>query len=114
MERVPPRPTSTHGRSEIWTRKPFVRAIKKTTKRVAERLRALRKAQGKTQAEAAEMSGLHPVSVARIEAGDANITLATLVALAMAYGVELSSLFTDDVALSEPKARSRGPSSSGT
>jgi transcriptional regulator with XRE-family HTH domain len=39
------------------------------------------------------MVGVHPIHLARIEYGQANVTLATLVALARAYGVELQELF---------------------
>ena len=48
-----------------------------------------------TQAQAAEAAGLHPVHVARVENGMANVTIATLVALASAYGVPLHALFED-------------------
>jgi len=35
---------------------------------------------------------VHAVSLSRIENGDTNVTVATLVALALAYGVELVEL----------------------
>jgi transcriptional regulator with XRE-family HTH domain len=46
-----------------------------------------------TQAEAAEAVGVHPVHVSRIESGEANVTIGTLVALAIAYRVALRDLF---------------------
>ena len=56
-----------------------------------------------TQAQAAEAAGVHPVQVARVESGSANMTFATLVAFAVAYGVPLRALFDD------PKDEPRRP-----
>jgi len=36
---------------------------------------------------------MHPVHVSRIESGEANVTIGTLVALAIAYRVTLRDLF---------------------
>jgi transcriptional regulator with XRE-family HTH domain len=53
----------------------------------------MRKERGFTQEQAAERIGVHPVHVARMEAGNANVTFATMVAIAEAYGVTLEALF---------------------
>ncbi len=49
----------------------------------------LRKAAGLTQRQLAASSGVQQADISRIEAGDANPTLATIAALAYALGVEL-------------------------
>lgn len=76
--------------------------------RLGERLRAQRTALGLTQEKAAERSGLHPGTLKRIEAGHVNLTIASLLALAVAYGVGLHELFTDDDAAK--KRASKTPS----
>ncbi len=58
-------------------------------------MRSLRRERSLTQTVAAERAGLHAVQISRIEAGAINPTLATLTALATAYGVELVELFAD-------------------
>jgi transcriptional regulator with XRE-family HTH domain len=60
------------------------------------RLRQLREARGLSQEQAAEIMGIHPKSMPRIEGGTANPTVATLVAAAMAYEVPLRDLFAGD------------------
>ncbi|MFE8604825.1 helix-turn-helix transcriptional regulator [Archangium violaceum] len=60
------------------------------------RLRTLREKRGLTQEQAAEMIGVHPKSMPRIEGGTANPTVATLVAASVAYGVPLRDFFTDE------------------
>jgi len=60
------------------------------------RLRELREERGFSQEHAAELMGIHPKSMPRIEGGTANPTLATLVAAAMAYDVPLRDLFPED------------------
>ncbi len=60
---------------------------------LAARLRELRAARGWTQEEAAEAIGLHAKQLQRMEGAKANPTLATLVAVAAAYGVDLGALF---------------------
>jgi transcriptional regulator with XRE-family HTH domain len=59
------------------------------------RLRELRLAVGLTQEQAAEMMGLHPKYMPRLEGGTANPTVATLVAASVAYKVPLRELFAD-------------------
>lgn len=58
------------------------------------KLRELRTALMLSQEEAAERIGIHPKHLQRIEVGGANVTLATLVAAAVAYSVKVSALFT--------------------
>lgn len=84
-----------HARSEIWERPALVAAIRREQRKLATRLRRLRAQQAMTQAEAAEKAGLHAVYVARVERGTANPTVASLVALAHAYGVSFGALFKD-------------------
>ncbi len=61
---------------------------------VAEHVRALRAAQGLTRNELAVRSGLSPRALAHLESGSANLTLHTLVAVAVALGVDAPSLLT--------------------
>lgn len=82
-----------HGRSEIHERKALGEAIRRERRRLGERLRELRTERELTQAQAAELIGVHPVHVARVETGSANITLATMTAFALAYDVHLNELF---------------------
>ena len=84
-----------HGRSEIHERKPLVQTIGRERRRLGARLRQLRLAREMTQAAAAEAVGVHPVHVARIESGAANPTISTLIAFAVAYGVQLRALFDE-------------------
>jgi len=64
--------------------------------RLGRRLRELRESQGLTQEQAAELMGVHPKSMPRIEGGTANPTVATLVAASMAYKVPLRDLFPEE------------------
>jgi DNA-binding XRE family transcriptional regulator len=82
-----------HGRSETRDRPALVAAARRERRRLGARLRALRTERKLTQAEAAEAVGVHPVHVSRIESGEANVTIGTLVALAIAYRVALRDLF---------------------
>ncbi len=70
--------------------------IKRELKRLGKRLRELREERGLTQEQAAEMIGVHPKSMPRIEGGTANPTVATLVAASMAYQVPLRELFPEE------------------
>jgi transcriptional regulator with XRE-family HTH domain len=70
--------------------------IKRELRRLGNRLRELREERGLTQEQAAEMIGVHPKSMPRIEGGTANPTLATLVAASMAYKVPLRELFPEE------------------
>ncbi len=60
------------------------------THRLARQVFDLRKAAGLTQRQLAAKSGVQQADISRIEAGDANPTLATIAALAYALGAELA------------------------
>jgi transcriptional regulator with XRE-family HTH domain len=60
------------------------------THRLARQIFDLRKAAGLTQRQLAAKSGVQQADISRIEAGDANPTLATIAALAYALGAELA------------------------
>ncbi|WP_419145211.1 helix-turn-helix transcriptional regulator [Myxococcus stipitatus] len=83
------------GRSEVWTRGPTARAIKRELHRLGERLRELRLERGFTQEQAAEAIGVHPKHIIKMEQGAANVTVATLVAASAAFNVPLRDLFPD-------------------
>ncbi|OJH33561.1 helix-turn-helix transcriptional regulator [Cystobacter ferrugineus] len=90
------KPPIKRGRSEVWTRGPTARAIKRELLLVGKRLRELRLERGLTQEQAAEAIGVHPKHVIKMEQGGANFTMATLVAAALAYKVPLRDLFPED------------------
>ncbi len=58
--------------------------------RLARELFEVRKAAGLTQRQLATKSGVQQADISRIEAGDANPTVATIAALAYALGAELA------------------------
>ncbi len=70
-------------------------AIKRELKRLGRRLRELRTERGLSQEEAAELMGIHPKSMPRLEGGSTNPTVATLVAAAVAFKVPLRDLFPE-------------------
>lgn len=82
-----------HGRSEVRERPAYAKALAREQRRLGRRLRALRQERGLTQEAAAERIGLSSKHLRRLESGQANVTLATLVACALAYRVGLASLF---------------------
>lgn len=86
----------SHGPSEVRTRKDLAPVIKRELKRLGTRLRELREQRGLTQEQAAEIMGVHPKSMPRIEGGTANPTVATLVAASVAYKVPLRELFPEE------------------
>ena len=59
-------------------------------------MRKLRADQGVSQERLAERAGLHAKYVSRVENRSVNLTLASLVALADALGVDVQTLFTTD------------------
>lgn len=85
----------THGRSEVWDRAALAREISKVRRRLGQHLRELRKARELSQEAAAEAIGIHPKHLQRIERGVGNATVATLVAISVAYKVEIPSLFEE-------------------
>ena len=86
------RSRTRRGRSEIWDRKAVVATARRERTRIGARLRELRRALGLSQERASEKIGIHPKHLLRIEQGDANVTIGTLVAAALAYGVQLRDL----------------------
>ncbi|WP_075335918.1 helix-turn-helix domain-containing protein [Archangium gephyra] len=84
------------GRSEVWTRGPTARAIKRELRRIGQRLKELRLERGLTQEQAAEAIGVHPKHMIKMEQGSANFTIATLVAASVAYKVPLRDLFPEE------------------
>ncbi|WP_141327948.1 helix-turn-helix transcriptional regulator [Myxococcus sp. AB025B] len=89
------KPPVKRGRSEVWTRGPTARAIKRELRRLGERLRELRLERGFTQEQAAEAIGVHPKHIIKMEQGTANVTVATLVAASVAFKVPLRDLFRE-------------------
>lgn len=69
------------------------RAVEKERRLLGQRLFALRAARELSQEQAAELMGIHPKHLQRIEIGSANVTVAALVAAALAYRVPLRALF---------------------
>lgn len=60
------------------------------------RLKKLREAQGMTQADLSEHSGIHRVTVARYEIGDVSMSLENASKLAAALGVTVDELVKED------------------
>jgi transcriptional regulator with XRE-family HTH domain len=71
----------------------LVRATEREQQRLGEKLRELRKMKGFSQEAAAERIGMSTKQLGRLERGEANVTLATLVACAVTYKVEMAELF---------------------
>lgn len=84
-----------HGRSDVWDRAAVAREIGVVQRRLGRHLRALRDELDLSQEAAAERIGIHPKHLQRIERGVGNATVATLVAIAKAYEVSLSTLFLE-------------------
>ncbi len=77
----------------MWERPALRKALRRSKAALGKRLLELRREHGWSQEHAAEKAGLHAKHVQRMEAGNANPTLASIVALAVAYGVGLDALF---------------------
>lgn len=92
-----------HGRSEIWDRPGLQQAIERERKRLGTRLREIRTELELSQEGAAELIGIHAKHLQRVELGTANVTISTLIAIAIAYKVAMDSLFGSRV----PKLASR-------
>ena len=86
----------THGRSEVKQRPEMIAALREESMKLAARLKPIRRALAISQETAADRIGVHPVQLARMERGATNVTLATLVAAARAYGVPLRDLFQEE------------------
>jgi transcriptional regulator with XRE-family HTH domain len=89
----PPGKPRTHGPTGIPAPENLTPIIKRERKRLGQRLRELRRERGLSQEQAAEMIGIHPKYMPRVEAGRANLTVDTLIAASVAYKVELQDLF---------------------
>ena len=86
-------PADTRSKSEIWRSRSGAKAVEAELKRLGGRLREIRESKGWTLEETAEEAKLHAVTLSRIENGRSNVTVASLVALARAFGVGMSDLF---------------------
>ena len=86
----------SHGRSEVWARPAVAKAIAKAKRTLGLRIRALREERSWTQEQAAEAIGVHAKHIVRIEGGTANVTIATIVAVATAFKVPVAALFQAD------------------
>jgi DNA-binding XRE family transcriptional regulator len=85
-----------HGRSELRDRPAIARSLRREQRLLAERMRTLRQERGWTQQSAAAAIGVSLKQLQRVELGQANVTLTTLLACALVYGVELRDLFAGD------------------
>lgn len=83
----------THGKSEIHERPALLEKIKLARTALGLRLRALRKVRGWNRERASEEIGIHPTTLAEIEAGSANPSLNILVSAAETFSVSLGELF---------------------
>jgi transcriptional regulator with XRE-family HTH domain len=77
------------------------------TCRLARQVFDLRKAAKLTRRQLAARSGVRQADISRIEAGDANPTLATIAALAYALGAEVTLAVEHGKRSAEPRARAR-------
>jgi transcriptional regulator with XRE-family HTH domain len=68
-------------------RSPVPRAVRQTGRRVAEDVGAWRKLRGLTQAQLADRAGVSLATVARLEGGDGNVTLDSLLRILRALGI---------------------------
>ncbi len=96
-----------HGPSEAKTRPTVVRAVTKAKRQLGAQLRALRTERELTQEAAAEAMGVHPKHLQRVEAGEVNVTLTTLVAATLVYKVPLRELFDEEVVKARPTRRGK-------
>jgi transcriptional regulator with XRE-family HTH domain len=67
--------------------------VRKVLKAFGQRVRELRSQLHLTQEQLAERLSWHPRRVQRVEAGEANVSIAALAELAVALGANVSSLF---------------------
>ncbi len=92
----PPGKSQRPEPTEIAAPEDLAPTIKRELRRLGKRLREARQARGLSQEQAAELMGLHPKYMPRLEGGSANPTVATLVAASVAYKVPLRDLFPED------------------
>jgi transcriptional regulator with XRE-family HTH domain len=67
--------------------KPLPSAVKQTGRRIADDLKVWRKLRGLTQAQLADRAGVSVATAARLESGDGNITLESLLRILRALGI---------------------------
>jgi len=67
--------------------------LRREQQRLGARVRKLRAVRGWNQESAAERAGLSTKQFGAVERGEANVTLATLVACAAAFRVDIEELF---------------------
>ena len=79
--------------SEIWNNSAVKVQIEEELHAIGERLRAVRFEVGLSQESAAERIGIHPKHLQRAEHGGSNVTVGTLVAAAIGYGVPVIRFF---------------------
>jgi transcriptional regulator with XRE-family HTH domain len=72
-----------------------VKALQREQRRLGARVRALRIERGWTQEMAAETIAISVKQLRRLEQGQANVTLATLVALGAGFRVDVAELFDE-------------------
>lgn len=96
-----------HSRSEVRTNRALARALLREQIRLGALCRTLRKERGLTQERAAEAILVNPKHLSKIERGDVNVTLATLVAIARAYGIDLGTLFAPLPTVERTRVRRR-------
>ena len=82
-----------HGRSEIWSRADLQTALLNAREALGTRLRRIRNDLDLSLETASERIGIHAKHLQRIETGRANVTIATLVAITVAYETSLRELF---------------------
>ena len=96
MARAGDRGPIPRGSSEIWNRQREV--LRRQLAQFGGQLRRVRHDLDLTQEEAAESIGIHAKTLARIERGQANPTVATIFAIARAYKVDVVEFFNQPTA----------------
>ena len=84
----------SHGRSEMWKKPALKKAIEKERKAFGKAVRKAREMRGISQEQLAELAGLHPNYVSRVENGAVNASLAAIVALAYGLKTTPAKLFS--------------------
>ena len=71
------------------------KAVARVRKELGRNIWQKRKALGLTQAETAERAGLHPRHYQKIEAGESNVSLSSIVGIAYALETTVAALFAE-------------------
>ena len=69
------------------------RSAKARRLRLGQRIRMLRLRRGWSQSALADRCGIHPHHLGKIERGEANVTIATLLVIAGCFRITISELF---------------------